>query len=118
MSGNTVSEATGTTYGGDRYVGKVAAVTGVASGMGRCIALRLASEGATVFGMDIDAEGLDEVAAEVAEVAEAGGTITTRVTDIAEPAQCREAIAECVRAARTARRARQHRRRLLDEEHR
>ncbi len=91
-----MSEATGTTYGGDRYVGRVAAVTGVASGMGRCIALRLASEGATVFGMDIDAEGLNQVAAEVAALAGASGTMTTRVTDIAEPAQCREAIAECV----------------------
>ena len=46
--------------------------------------------------MDIDAEGLEQVAAEVAEAAGAGGTITTRVTDIAEPAQCRAAIAECV----------------------
>ena len=64
--------------------------------MGRCIALRLASEGATVFGMDINAEGLAEVAAEVADAASGGGTITTRVTDIAEPAQCHAAIAECV----------------------
>ena len=89
----TASEQAGDSYGGDRFVGKVAAVTGVASGMGRCVALRLASEGASVFGMDINADGLEEVAAEVAG---AGGTITTRVTDIAEPAQCRAAIAECV----------------------
>ena len=91
-----MSQATGTAYGSDRYVGKVTALTGVASGMGRCIALRLASEGATVFGMDVNAEGLDQVAAEVAAQAGAGGTITTRVTDVAEPAQCRAAIAECV----------------------
>ena len=91
-----MSEQTTTSFASDRYVGKVAAITGVASGMGRCIALRLASEGATVFGMDINAEGLDEVAAEVVDTASGGGTITTRVTDIAEPAQCHAAIAECV----------------------
>ena len=91
-----MSEQTTTSFASDRYVGKVAAITGVASGMGRCIALRLASEGATVFGMDINAEGLDEVAAEVADTASGGGTITTRVTDIAEPAQCHAAITECV----------------------
>lgn len=77
----------------NRFDGAVAAITGAASGMGRCIALRLASEGATVFGMDINADGLDSVAAEVRD---AGGAITTRVTDIAEPAECAAAIADCV----------------------
>ena len=80
-----MSEQTETALRNHRYVGRVAAVTGVASGMGRCIALRLASEGATVFGMDINAEGLADVAVEVAEVADAGGVMYTRVTDIADP---------------------------------
>ena len=91
-----MSEQTETALRNHRYVGKVAAVTGVASGMGRCIALRLASEGATVFGMDINAEGLADVAVEVAEVADAGGAMNIRVTDIADPAECHAAIAECV----------------------
>ena len=81
-----MSEQTETALWNHRYVGRVAAVTGVASGMGRCIALRLASEGATVFGMDINADGLDEVTAEVADIAAAGGAMYTRVTDIADPA--------------------------------
>ena len=79
-------------YSASRYSGKVAAITGVASGMGRCVALRLAVEGATVFGMDVNAEGLAQVAAEAAA---AGGAMNTRVTDIADPAECRAAIDEC-----------------------
>lgn len=79
----------------NRYDGKVTAITGAASGMGRCVALRLASEGATVFGMDINADGLAAVASEVAD---AGGEMTTRVTDIADPAECADAIRECVAA--------------------
>ncbi len=91
-----MSEQSETALRNHRYVGKVVALTGVASGMGRCIALRLASEGATVFGMDINAEGLADAAVEVAEVADAGGAMNIRVTDIADPAECHAAIAECV----------------------
>ena len=79
----------------NRYENKVAAITGVASGMGRCIALRLAAEGASVFGMDIDADGL---AAVQLEVEEAGGSMATRVTDIAKPDECAAAIDDCVAA--------------------
>ena len=46
--------------------------------------------------MDINAEGLADVAVEVAEVADAGGAMHIRVTDIADPAECHAAIAECV----------------------
>ncbi|MDE0067870.1 MAG: SDR family NAD(P)-dependent oxidoreductase [Acidimicrobiaceae bacterium] len=91
-----MSEQTATELADHRYVGKVAAVTGAASGMGRCIALRLAAEGATVFGMDLNADGLDEVAAEAADAAAAGGAVHTRVIDIADPAECHAAIAQCV----------------------
>jgi len=76
-----------------RFDGKVVALTGAASGMGRCTALRIASEGGTVFGMDINADGLAAVAEEVAE---AGGTMTTRVTDISDHAECAAAIQACV----------------------
>ena len=44
------------------FENKVALVTGAASGMGRAIAQRLAAEGAAVFGVDIDAAGLDATA--------------------------------------------------------
>ena len=38
-----------------RFEGKVALVTGVASGIGRASALRFASEGAAVYGIDVKA---------------------------------------------------------------
>ena len=79
----------------DRYEGRVALLTGVASGIGRATALRLAAEGASVFGLDIDAEGLEATATAVGE---ADGAITTRVTDVTSVAACRAAVDECVAA--------------------
>ena len=76
-----------------RFDGKVAAITGAASGMGRRIALRLAAEGAAVFGVDVNGEGLDAVSAEVDA---AGGTMSARVTDISDADECRAAIEACV----------------------
>ena len=46
-----------------RHVGKVAIVTGAGSGIGRATTLRLAQEGAAVFGCDVNAGGLDETRA-------------------------------------------------------
>lgn len=43
--------------------GKVAAVTGAGSGIGQAIAVLFASEGATVYALDIDETGLRETAA-------------------------------------------------------
>jgi NAD(P)-dependent dehydrogenase (short-subunit alcohol dehydrogenase family) len=43
-----------------RHAGRVAVVTGAGSGIGRATVLRLANEGATVFGCDVSAAGLHE----------------------------------------------------------
>ncbi len=65
------------------FAGKTAIVTGAASGIGEAVALELAARGATVIVSDMDAEGLDRVAATIAK---AGGTAHARVADVAEPA--------------------------------
>ena len=49
----------------NRYAGKIAVVTGGASGIGEAVAKRLASEGATVVILDSNAESAGRVAAEV-----------------------------------------------------
>jgi meso-butanediol dehydrogenase/(S,S)-butanediol dehydrogenase/diacetyl reductase len=76
-----------------RFDGKVALLTGVASGIGRCTALRLAAEGASVFGLDIDTDGLATVEAEITD---AGGTMVSRHTDVRSVEECRTAVADCV----------------------
>ena len=48
----------------DRLDGRVAIVTGAASGIGRAVALRMAAEGAVVIAADRNAERLDELKGE------------------------------------------------------
>jgi NAD(P)-dependent dehydrogenase (short-subunit alcohol dehydrogenase family) len=66
-----------------RLEGKVAVVTGAASGIGRSIATRFAAEGASIIAADWNAERLD---AAVAEIREAGGTIEGAQGDISDRA--------------------------------
>ncbi len=79
----------------NRFEGKVALVTGVASGLGLCVALRLASEGAKIFGIDVDSAGL-ETARKTA--IEAGGRMETATTDVRRSSECRAAVAACLEA--------------------
>ena len=76
-----------------RFAGKAAVVTGAGSGIGRAVALRLASEGAEVLGTDISAERLQETSA-LAE--ESGHKIRTRAGDVSHRAECFSAVEEAV----------------------
>ena len=79
----------------NRYENKVVLLTGVASGIGRATAQRLAAEGARVFGLDIDAENLTETEAGI--IAK-GQQISARVTDVRSVQQCRAAAEACAAA--------------------
>jgi NAD(P)-dependent dehydrogenase (short-subunit alcohol dehydrogenase family) len=74
-----------------RYAGKVALVTGAASGIGRATTLRLASEGARVLAVDIDEAGL---AATVD--AATNGAVLARRADVTKAAECRAAVEHAV----------------------
>lgn len=65
--------------GGDRLAGKVAIVTGGASGIGRTSAATMAREGASVVVADRDGDGAEAVAAEIRA---AGGRAVGQVTDV------------------------------------
>ncbi len=78
-----------------RFDGKAALITGAASGMGQAVAVRLAAEGAEVFGVDVNDAGLAETASAVAE---SGGRIETQHCDLRSVADCRDAAAGCVDA--------------------
>ena len=75
-----------------RFDGRVALITGAASGMGRAVSIRLASEGAQVFGVDVNTEGLVETASEVAG---SGGRMEMQRCDLGSVADCRQAAAGC-----------------------
>jgi NAD(P)-dependent dehydrogenase (short-subunit alcohol dehydrogenase family) len=73
--------------------GKIAIVTGAASGIGRAIARALANEGARVLIADVDDEG-GERAAE--EILRAGGEAHFRHTDVSSSADVRAVVGEAV----------------------
>ena len=71
--------------------GRVAVVTGAASGMGRATAHLLADEGAAVAVIDRSADGVDTVAGEISA---AGGTAAAWVLDVTDAAAVRRAVDE------------------------
>jgi NAD(P)-dependent dehydrogenase (short-subunit alcohol dehydrogenase family) len=78
-----------------RFEGKVALVTGGASGIGRATSTRLAAEGATVTAADLDAERLATLPGEV------GGdsaSIRTRIADVSAAESVAELVASTIDA--------------------
>lgn len=69
--------------------GKVALVTGAASGIGRASSLALAEAGATVVAADVDEDGLAETAQRIEKV---GGRAETTRCDVTQEADVRQAV--------------------------
>jgi NAD(P)-dependent dehydrogenase (short-subunit alcohol dehydrogenase family) len=70
--------------------GRVAVVTGAASGIGAAMARRFAREGMRVVAADIDAAGAERVAAAIAAD---GGVAIARRTDVGDPASLEQLAA-------------------------
>ena len=73
------------------FEGRNAFVTGAANGIGRGIALRLASAGAALALNDLDIEALDAV---VSEIRLSGGRAVAYPADVSSPAAMQAAVAE------------------------
>jgi meso-butanediol dehydrogenase/(S,S)-butanediol dehydrogenase/diacetyl reductase len=79
----------------NRFDGKVAFVTGAAAGIGRATALRLASEGASLYLVDLAEAGLQETAKLAAE---SGAKVEHALCDISDEAQVKSSMQSCVDA--------------------
>ncbi len=76
-----------------RFQGKTAIVTGAGSGVGRAMALGLASDGANVVIADLSAERAESVAKEIAAI---GGSALAVDVDVADAARVRTVAAKAV----------------------
>lgn len=76
-----------------RFEGKVAVVTGAASGIGRASALRLAEEGASLLISDVNAEALAKAEEEIKAL---GAAVVAFAFDVSDPEKCRAAITKAV----------------------
>ena len=78
---------------GDRFAGKIAVVTGAASGIGLATAKMFSGEGATVVIVDLNGEGAEKVAAEINA---GGGQAAAMQCDIANQAQVEQCAQDVV----------------------
>jgi NAD(P)-dependent dehydrogenase (short-subunit alcohol dehydrogenase family) len=76
-----------------RFDGRVALVTGAASGIGRATVTRLADEGARVFCLDVQAEAVGALAQGIVA---RGGEAAGRLCDVSDEQQIDAAVAACV----------------------
>jgi NAD(P)-dependent dehydrogenase (short-subunit alcohol dehydrogenase family) len=74
--------------------GKVAVITGAASGMGRATAIRFAQEGAAIVIADLNSQGGEQV---VGECAAAGGRAVYQHTDVTSEAAIKAVISRAVK---------------------
>jgi len=77
----------------NRLQGKVAVITGAASGMGRATAIRFAAEGAAVVVADLNSQGAETV---ISEIAAAGGKAVFQRTDVSSEADIKALIDRAV----------------------
>jgi NAD(P)-dependent dehydrogenase (short-subunit alcohol dehydrogenase family) len=75
------------------FEGKVAIVTGAASGMGRAMAVAFAAEGATVVVADLNEAGAQAV---VDELESAGGSGLAAKLDVSQPSESRALVESVV----------------------
>ncbi len=76
-----------------RFEGKVALITGAAAGIGRATAERLASEGASLFVVDVARDGLEETAKHCSEL---GAAVAHRLCDVGSEQDVLETVQACV----------------------
>src|ERR1700683_526369 len=77
----------------NKLEGKVAVITGAASGMGRATAIRFAAEGAGVVVADLNSQGAENV---ISEIAAAGGRAVYQRTDVSSEADIKALIDRAV----------------------
>lgn len=77
----------------NRFAGKVAVVTGAASGIGRATAIRLGSEGAAVACLDLASEAATATAARIAQD---GGWAIGVACDVSAPGSVTDAVGAAV----------------------
>jgi meso-butanediol dehydrogenase/(S,S)-butanediol dehydrogenase/diacetyl reductase len=81
--------------GTQRFAGKVVFVTGAASGIGRATATLFAEEGAKVYAVDVDRDGLSRT---LVGIRETSGTADGRPCDVADMAAVQAAVDAAVAA--------------------
>jgi len=78
------------------FNGRVAAITGAASGMGRALALALAREGCHLALADKNSQGLEQTLALIKSSTLAPVVITTQVLDVSDRQAMEHWAARCV----------------------